>query len=243
MVNATEIISSTIHGYSDDLLSDTLVNEAVPIGKVLEFSANLNPQLRRRVSGIMPFMATLSLSGYKVYDSSGSDLGLDLTLLSLKQYAHIQQLLEADKNSGGTGNTIRNGLLGLDTNVPLLTYSKTIHEFGEGYKEYLKSIMQMKEGNVVLSSEALWVEDWMGIDQDRIVRNPNETDVNGDLIAKGSDANIDVGMGVGPMRDNYGVLVRSGAVLDLTLGVTGASSDQFGTYDGVGFRAATAYVE
>jgi len=243
MVNATEVISSIIHGYSDDLLSDTLVNEAVPIGKILEFSLNLNPQIKKRISGVMPFMATLSLSQYKVYDSAGSDLELDLTLLSLKQYVHIQQLLKADKESGGTGNSIRNGLLGLDMNVPLLTYTKTIHEFGEGYKEYLNSIMQMKEGDVILCTGCPWVKDWMGINMERVVKNPNEVGENGDLIAKGTDANIDVGMGVGPKRDNYGVLVRAGEVLDVTLGVTGASSDQVGKHDGIGFRAATPYRE
>ena len=241
MINATNIISPIIHGYNDESLSDTLVNEPIPIGIVLEFSLNLNPKIKKRVSGIMPFMSMFSLSEYKVYDSEHNDLGLDLTMLSLKQYAHIEQLLQADKDNGGTGHSIRNGLLGIDVNVPLFTYSKLIHEFGEGYKEYLSSIMQMKEGSVILCSGCPWVRDWMGINKKRLVKNPNELAADLSLIAKGASSNINVGMGVGVKVDDYGVLVRAGEVLDLTVGVAGATSDQTGTHDGIGFRAATAY--
>jgi len=242
MVNATDTISPVIHGYSDDLLSDTLVNEPIPIGKVLEFSVNLNPQIKKRVSGIMPFMAVLSLSRYHVYDSQQNDLDLKLTLPSLKQYAQIQQLLLADKNHGGDGNTLRNGLLGVDKNVPLISYSKIMHEFGEGYKEYLSSIMQMKEGDIVVCTGCPWVKDWMGINKDRLVKNPNEVAQDGSAVARGADSNIDVGMGVGSKVDDYGVLIRAGEVLDLTVGVAGATSDQEGKHDGVGFRAATPYL-
>ena len=243
MVNATDIISPIIHGYSDDFLSDTLQNEPVPIGKELEFNINLNPQNKRRVSGIMPFMAIVSLARYNVYDNAENALGLNLTLPSLKQYAQIQQLLEADKKNGGGGYTIHNSLLGVDTNVPLLKYSKIMHEFGEGYKEYLNSIMQMKEGTLILCTGCPWVKPWMGIKKERLVKNPNEVAQDGSPVAKGADSNINVGMGVGSKVDDYGVLIRAGEVLDLTIGVAGATSDQFGTHDGVGFRAATPYLQ
>ena len=243
MVNATETISEVIHGYSDETLSDTLINEAVPIARVLTLSANINPAIKKRLSGTMSVIATVSLSQYDVKDSTGNSLNLSLTLPNLKQYAQIQKLLEADKLAGGNGSTIRNGLLGIDMNVPLIDYTITIHEFGEGYKEFLRSIMQMKEGYIVVCTGCPWVRDWMGINKDRLLKNPNEVKSDGSVTARGTDSKMNVGMGVGPTKDDYGVLVRGGEVLDLTIGIVGSVSDAPNTHDGIGFRAATDYLE
>ena len=240
MVNASDTISKVIHGYSDETLSDTL--DSVPASKVLEFSANLNSSEKKRLSGVVPVLAIVALSKYDVKNSNGESLNLSLSLPSLKQYAQIQQLLEADKKNGGTGNTIRNALLGIDKNVPLIDYITIVHEFGEGNKEFLKSIMQMKEGYVVMCTGCPWIKPWMGINKDRLIKNPNETDSDGSIIGKGTDSKMDVGMGVGPTKDDYGVLIRAGELLDLTIGVVGGISDAPNTHDGVGFRAASNYL-
>jgi len=242
MVNATETISKIIHGYSNETLDDTLVNESVPFARILEFSSNLNPEVKKRLSGVTPLIATVSLSKYEVRDSNNSNLGLSLTLPSLKQYVHIQMLLDADRKNGGNGSTIRNALLGVDKNVPLIDYGITIHEFGEGYKEYLNSIMQMKEGDIVICTGCPWVEPWMGINKDRLLKNPNEIQPDGSVKARGTDSKLNVGMGVGPTQDDYGVLVRAGEVLDLTIGVVGSISDANGKHDGISFRAASPYL-
>ena len=241
MINATDNISETIHGYSDEFLSETL--DTVPASKALEFSTNINPAEKKRLSGLVPVIATVALSKYDVKDSENNSLNLSLGLPSLKQYAQIQQLLEADKKNGGNGSTIRNSLLGIDKNVPLIDYITVVHEFGEGYKEFLSSIMQMKEGYIVLCTGCPWVKPWMGITKDRLIKNPNETQQDGSLVAKGTDSKLDVGMGVGPTKDDYGVLVRAGELLDLTIGVTGGISDASGTHDGIGFRAASQYLK
>jgi len=240
MVNATETISKTIHGYSDETLSDTL--DSVPATKALEFSSNINPSIKRRLSGVIPTIATVALSKYKIEDSEGKNLNLSLGLPSLKQYTQIQQLLEADKKNGGNGSTIRNALLGIDKNVPLIDYITVIHEFGEGYKEFLSSIMQMKEGYIVVCTGCPWVKPWMGINKDRLIKNPNEKQLDGSLVARGTDSKLDVGMGVGPTKDDYGVLVRAGELLDLTIGVVGGISDAPNTHDGVSFRATSGYL-
>jgi len=241
MVNANDTISKTIHGYSDETLADTL--DSVPASKALEFSANINPAEKKRLSGVMPSIATVALSKYDVKNSEGESLNLSLGLLSLKQYAQVQQLLEADKARGGNGSTIHNALLGVDKNVPLIDYITVVHEFGDGYKEFLSSIMQMKEGYVVMCTGCPWVEPWMGINKDRLIKNPNETDSDGNIVAKGTDSKLDVGMGVGPTKDDYAVLIRAGELLDLTIGVVGGISDASGTHDGVGFRASSGYLK
>jgi hypothetical protein len=241
MVNATDVISKVIHGYSDESLSETL--DSVPASKVLEFSANLNPSEKKRLSGVLPVLATVALSKYDVQDSEGKSLNLSLHLPSLKQYAQIQQLLLADKKNGGNGNTIRNSLLGIDKNVPLIDYTTIIHEFGEGHKEFLNSIMQMKEGYIVMCTGCPWVNPWMGINKERLIKNPNEIQSDGSLIAKGTDSKLDVGMGVGPTKDDYGVLVRAGELLDLTIGSVGGISDAPNTHDGIGFRGTSNYLE
>ena len=241
MVNATDVISKTIHGYSDESLSDTL--DSIPASKVLEFSANLNPTAKKRLSGVLPVIATVGLSKYDVINSEGKSLNLSLGLISLKQYAQIQQLLEADKKNGGNGYTIRNSLLGVDKNVPLIDYVTVVHEFGDGYKEFLSSIMQMKEGYIVMCTGCPWVKPWMGINKDRLIKNLNEIEQDGSIVARGTDSKLDVGMGVGPTKDDYGVLIRAGELLDLTIGVVGGISDASGTHDGVGFRATSGYLE
>jgi hypothetical protein len=59
----------------------------------------------------------------------------------------------------------------------------------------------------------------------------------------GANSTIDVGMGAGLFKDNYAVLVRGGAKLDLLQGTTGIDTDTDSSKNGIGFRGATAYMQ
>ena len=233
VVNATAIISSTISGYTDTVLDDDHVRR----GRMLDFSDEIDAGTER-LSTLMPFVAMASLEKFKLLDSNGKQIDVSISMPNLKQYTHIKKLLDADKANGGDGKHIRNGLLGIDKNVPLVGYVKVMHEFGTGYKEYLSSMMQMKNsaGEVVCTG-CPWVESWMEIDTTTVIKNENGT---------GANSTIDLGMGAGSSKDNYGVLVRAGTTLDLTQGPAGINSDTLvdenGYPNGISFRGATPYL-
>ncbi len=227
MVNATELISETITGYIDAVLVDP------PKGNELDFSDEVKAGTKR-LSNMMPFVAMASLEKFKLTNRNGEVVDINVSMPSLKQYAHIKKLLDADKANGGDGTHIRNGLLAVDKNVPLAGYGKIIQEFGTGYKEYLSSIMQMKNsaGEVVCTG-CPWVRDWMDIDTNNVLKNEE---------GAGANSTIDIGMGGGSSKDNYGVLVRGGRTLDLTQGPAGIETDDTGTHNGISFRGATPYL-
>lgn len=230
MVNATETISPTISGYIDTLLDEDHVSR----GTELDFSDEVESGTER-LSTLMPFVAMASLEKFKMTNSNGDEINIAVSIPNLKQYAHIKKLLDADKANGGDGKHIRNGLLGIDRNVPLSDYVKIIEEFGTGYKEYTSSIMQMKdsEGNIVCTG-CPWVEPWMEIDTDTVIKS------------YGANSAIDLGMGAGSTKDNYGILVRAGELLDLTQGPAGIDSDTLvdenGYPNGISFRGSTPYL-
>ncbi|MBU1666980.1 hypothetical protein KKC13_01060 [bacterium] len=233
MVNATDTISPIITGYVDTLLDEDHVRR----GAMLDFSDEVDAGTER-LSTLMPFVAMASLEKFKLTNSEGEEIDISVSMPNLKQYSHIKKLLDADKANGGDGKHIRNGLLGIDKNAPLVGYIKVIEEFGTGYKEYLSSMMQMKNsaGEIVCTG-CPWVESWMEIDTDNVVKNAN---------GAGANSTIDLGMGAGSSKDNYGVLVRAGTLLDLTQGPAGIDSDTLidenGYPNGISFRGATPYL-
>jgi len=79
------------------------------------------------------------------------------------------------------------------------------------------------------------IRDWWGIDMDSIRYN-HESEY-------GANSTLDVGMGKGVFKDDYAVMARGGAFLDLLEGTTGIDSDNLNTTNGIGFRAATAYLQ
>ena len=233
MVNATDIISEIITGYDDTLLDDDQARR----GTMLDFSDEVDAGTER-LSTLMPFIAMASLEKFKLTNSNNEEINVSISIPNLKQYTHMKKLLDADKANGGDGTHIRNGLLGIDKNVPLVGYVKVIEEFGTGYKEYLSSMMQMKNSDgEVLCTGCPWVESWMEIDTDNVIKNTD---------AIGANSTIDLGMGAGSSKDNYAVLVRAGTILDLTQGPAGIDSDTLldanGSPNGISFRGATPYL-
>jgi hypothetical protein len=49
-------------------------------------------------------------------------------------------------------------------------------------------------------------------------------------------------MGTGIDKDDYGVVVRAGTILNIREGTFGTNSDTGGTTNGIGFRGATPYL-
>jgi len=229
MVNATDTISPIISGYVDTLLDEDHVSR----GAVLDFSDEVDAGTER-LTTLMPFVAMASLEKFKLTNSQGEKLNISISIPNLKQYTHIKKLLDADKAHGGDGKHIRNGLLGIDKNVPLTSYVKVVEEFGTGYKEYLSSVIQMKKSDgEVVSTGYPWVEPWMEIDRDNVIENANGT---------GANSAVDLGMGAGSSKDNYAVLVRAGRTLDLTQGPAGIDTDDDGMHNGISFRGVTPYL-
>jgi hypothetical protein len=105
----------------------------------------------KRVSNFTPYLAQVCLGHYKLKDENGTDLDINITMPTQKQYIQVKMLLDADlitpnKNGVvGDGRHIRNGILGTDPNVPLFSYSIILDEFGKDYKEYLRNIVQLRE--------------------------------------------------------------------------------------------------
>jgi len=79
------------------------------------------------------------------------------------------------------------------------------------------------------------IPDWWRVNRDDVFYN--------DRGKYGANSTLEVGMGVGTTKDDYAVVARGGATLDLTQGTTGVDSDSEGSTNGIGFRAATPYLE
>jgi len=187
---------------------------------------------RDRISSFTPYLAELCLSEYKLIDDNEETIDINITMPTLKQYIHVKMLLDADLANGGDGRHVRNGLLGNDLNVPLNDYSIIVDEFGEGNKEFVRNIIQLRNP---------LGEDTFSYDTDI----PTWWDVN---VSKSSDeetgssATQDMGYGIGPKKDPYAVIVRDGGNMDLGYGVSGALTDDEGKTNGISFRAATDYL-
>jgi len=185
-----------------------------------------------RISSMTPYLALVCLSEYHLKDSNGSNLDINITMPTMKQYIQVKKLLEADLDNNGDGRHIRNGLLGTDPNVPLFTYSIIIDEFGEERKEYVRNLIQLRDtyGNKTFDFNKD-VKSWWDV---------NAT--NFKYTMDGANSTQDLGNGIGIDKDPYAVIVRGGTILDITQGPSGASTDDVGTTNGIGFRAATDYI-
>ncbi len=216
VTNSSEPISVYING--------NLTNTAK--GEQVTFNKSVSMQ-KERISLLSPYQALVSLKKY----SSTKELNSSISLMSQKQYVQIAKLLKADLLNGGSGDSLRNGLLGEDTTVPK-DYSTKIYEFGSNYKEFLSNLIWLKDRNESVKFTLDNIENWWDIDIDKLEYNHPKY---------GADSDIDVGLGVGTYKDNYGVVVRGGDVLDLLEGTSGAKSDSDSVI-GIGFRGATPYI-
>ena len=190
----------------------------------------------KRISSFTPYLAEVSMSKHALITQNGKILDLNVTIPTHKQYVHVKKLLDADLAHGGDGRHIRNGLLGIDPSVPIFDYTIVIDEFGETKKEYVRNMVQL----VGVS------EDTKGLNEFNFSKDAKEWwEVNASKFKRspdGASSTQDLGFGIGVEKDPYAVIVRGGGIMDLTLGVSGADTDEDDT-DGVSFRAATPYFE
>ena len=225
-----ELLNSAeqIHGYMEKKLTDTLK------GKGLDFKKK-SASTHLRLTTLPPYLAVVSLSEYKIRDSNNTVLNSKIGLLSQKQYVHIQKLLLADIANGGDGTNLRNGLLGVDIDVPIVSYKSNVYEFDLAHKEYLRGLLWLTDADSNAKFDLNDVKTWWEVDMDKVQYNHE--------FFYGANSTIDVGMGAGLSKDNYAVVVRGGDKLDLLQGTTGIDTDTINTKDGIGFRGATAYLK
>ena len=209
--------SEAIAVYIDGNLTNTTKGEEVTFDENVSASST-------RLSLLSPYQILVSLENY----SLSSELNSSVTLMSQKQYVQIVQLLKADLDNAGDGSFLRNGLAGEDFGIPM-DYRSKIHEFDSSHKEFLSDLMWLKDTNENSKFSLDNLQNWWGIDIDRLQYNSQ---------SYGANSDIDVGLGVGSYKDNYAVMVRGGSVLDLLQGTSGAESDSIASTNGIGFRGA-----
>lgn len=187
-----------------------------------------------RISHFTPYLAIVCLNEYRLKSkTTGEDLNVTITMPTLKQYMQIKMLLDADLANNGDGRHIRNGLLATDTNVPLFEYNFIIDEFGSGHKEYVRNLIQIRNtfDDEVIFNPDTDIAAWWDVDMDLFK-----------FFETGANSTQDLGHGIGPNKDPYGVIVRGGEIMDITEGVSGALTDGAGQTNGISFRAATPYL-
>ena len=217
-----------VQGYISKRLDESLR------GKILDFKENsLSTHLR--LTTLPPYLAVASLYNYKIIDTNTTTAYNTIGLLSQKQYAHIQKLLIADRENGGDGTTLKNGLLGVDIEVSVEGYESKIYELDSVHKEYLNGLMWLTNIDDEVQFSVEDIKPWWGVDSDSIQYNHD--------FSYGANSTLDVGMGAGLFKDNYAVVVRAGEKLDLLQGTTGIDTDTGNLREGIGFRGATAYLE
>jgi hypothetical protein len=182
-----------------------------------------------------PYLAMASLMQYELEDSSKNLISNNLGLLSQKQYVHILKLLQADLDNDGDGTYLRNGLLGMDINVPIKDYSSRMYEFGTTHQEYLSNLIWLKDKDSISKFSLDDIETWWEVDMDKLKYNHE--------FSYGALSTLDVGMGAGLFKDHYAVVVRGGSTLNLLHGTTGVDSDTVNETEGIGFRASTPYLK
>ncbi|CAA6827429.1 MAG: Calcium-binding acidic-repeat protein (ARP) [uncultured Sulfurovum sp.] len=220
-------------GYSSDVLSDSSDGCKLTF-KQTELLENNGSRksTHPRYTGVTPYMALVELDYVKFFDTDSNELGVTIKMLSNKQYAHILKLLKKDKEVNGENNVsyvplIRNGLLGIDTNVPLVSYSLEIKEFDENNREMVRDVMKMAndQGDFFQQTD---IQSWWEV---------GNTELTGGNNNRGASTH-DIGMGAGLTRDDNVMLVRGGELLDLRYGLSGKESGSAG----ISFRAATDYL-
>lgn len=92
-----------------------------------------------------------------------------------------------------------------------------------------------RQGNAIFKPEQ--IKAWWRVDTARL---DGEVTVSNGIY--GANAIYDVGMGTGIDKDDYGVVVRAGTILNIQQGTFGTDSDDKETTNGIGFRGATPYL-
>jgi len=215
----------------------SLTGEDAVDGKELLFSEeNVNEDnisSRERISSFTPYLALVCLKRYKIRDSNGSALNINITMPTQKQYIQIKMLLDADYANNGDGRHIRNGLLGLDANVPLSEYTIVVDEFDDEHKEYVRNLIQIKDIKDKPSFTFSDIPEWWDVDADKFKI----------FEGKGAHATQNLSSsGIGPDVDPFGVIARGGSAFDITEGLSGKLNDTGGMTNGISFRAATDYL-
>lgn len=213
--------------YDEETLNET----STTAGKELLFEIE-KVAAADRISSFTPYLAEVCLAEYVLKDDNGTEIDIDITMPTLKQYLQVKMLLDADLAAGGDGRHVRNGLLGNDLNVPLNDYSIIIDEFGLNRKEFVRNLIQLR--NTLGTDTFSYVNDvpsWWSVDVSK--SGDDET---------GASATQDLGHGIGPEKDPYAVIVRDGEGMHIGYGVSGALTDDSGTTNGISFRAATDYL-
>jgi hypothetical protein len=160
-----------------------------------------------------------AIEGSNIAACSISDVSYEATLPTNKQYIHILKLLKAS----GDGVTIKNGLLGSDSNVPS-NYETKLYYIG-AFREYTKDIVDLNS----FVTPTYWE-----ITDDAMVTDSQEQGV----YPLKAWTDIDVGAGCYPgYCDPYAVVVRKGWEIDLTFGIGS------GGYPQTLFRVATPYIK
>ena len=142
-------------------------------------------------------------------------------LPSNKQYAHVVQLIQANK-----ADNVKNGILATDVNVEE-DYERAVFEIISNMQEFTSNLVKLDE------LDETNVPTWWGVakvfysDSDKAAASSN--------VLTNQDA------GLGKNQDPYAVIVRgdvdatNAIKMDLTYGVT------FGEKGDIGFRAASEY--
>jgi len=154
------------------------------------------------------------IANSNISSCSMDNVSYEATMLSNKQYIHIMKLLEAND-----GQTIKNGLLGNDSNVPS-DYETKVYYMGD-FREYTKDIVVLNE----FTAPAYW-------------NIQSESDI--EISEYGAWADVDVGFGAPGWMDPMAIVIRKGWTIDLTFGI-GSGDGTRGR--GIPFRVATPYIK
>jgi len=154
-------------------------------------------------------------------DATGS-AKYGVTIPNNKQYIHILKLLEA---SGG-GVTIKNGLLGIDPNVPI-DYETKVYYIGD-FKEFTRDITALNN----FEAPSYW--------NIRSEAMTNDSKDQEDISPLKAWTDLDVGFGFPGWKDPAAIVVRKGWNIDITYGI-GSGDNTEGK--GVLFRMSTPYLD
>ncbi|KIM05834.1 MAG: hypothetical protein KN64_01550 [Sulfurovum sp. AS07-7] len=145
------------------------------------------------------------------------------TIPSNKQYIHILKLLEA---YDGDEVTVKNGLLGIDPNVPI-DYETKVYYIGD-FKEFTRDIAVLNN----FEAPSYW-----NIRSEAMVDDSEDQE---DISPLKAWADIDVGFGFPGWKDPAAIVVRQGWNINITYGI-GSGDNTEG--QGVLFRMATPYLD
>jgi len=204
-------------------------------------ASNVRKKSMPRYVGATPYMAMVSMKHVTFKDTDSNDLNVSITMLTNKQYAHILKLLDKDKEVNGENNDtyvpcIRNGLLGVDINVPVVNYEVKIEEFDKNHQEFVSDTLHMYSIEGVVFNEETDIKSWWEIKEKELpIKGTNSRDELRDIDNDGTiEGTVSIDGGY------YAVMVRGGNLVNLKEGIAGGKKERIGV--GIGFRAATDYL-